>query len=232
MNKDTIINFYHKYKLYIFPAAVSLSSLFLIIFAIYPQTVKLVTNQKVQGELEEKSKFLEVKAQALAGFDESDLSRKVEYALYSYPQDKDFGNVIGLLQSIAAKSGFEISAINLEGGAGKASGSEGYNVKVGVSGTKGLLPAFLNNIESSIRLMKVISLDISVKNNQNIDAILGVEVLFSPAPQNFGSIDSPLPGLSGKDEELLATLANSLPAAVSLGGEAVTTPRGKANPFE
>lgn len=232
MNKDTIIFFYNKYRLYIFPAVVVLSSLFLIIFAIYPQTAKLISNQKVRGELEEKSNFLEVKAQTLSGFDESDLSKKVEYALYSYPQEKDFGNVIGLLQSAGAKSNFLVNTINLEGGVSKTAGSGSYNVRIEVTGPKSLLPALLTNIESSVRLMKVTSLDISVKNNQSIDVIVGVEVLFSPVPQSFGSIDSPLPELSGQDEDLLTTLASSLPSTVSLGEEAATTPRGKVNPFE
>lgn len=231
MNKDTIINFYNKYNLYVFPAVVVASSLFLIIFAIYPQTVKLISNQKAQSQLEERSKILEVKAQTLASFDESDLSRKVQYALFSYPQERDFGNVIGLLQSIGAQAGFAVTAINLEGGVSKTSGG-GYNIRMEISGPKSLLPALLSSIESSVRLMKILSLEISVKGNQAVDAVVGVDVLFSPDPQSFGSVDSPLPELSSGDEELLTRLAASAPTVAVSPAEVVTTPIGKVNPFE
>lgn len=230
MNKEAIFGFYNKYKLYIFPAVVSASSLFLIIFAIYPQTSKLIANQKIQGELQARSDFLEVKANTLENFDVPDLTRKVEYALYSFPKDKDFGNVIGLLQLIGAQSNFLVNGINLEGGSSKAVGAQSYNVRMEVNGAKNLLPLFLSNIESSVRLMKVNSIDVSGKNDQSIDVVLGIEILYSPLPQTFGSIDSPLPQLSEKDEELLTTLGSSV-ASVSLGEE-LTSSRGKANPFE
>ncbi len=232
MNKETAINFYNKYKLYIFPAVVAASSLFLTIFAIYPQTVKLISNQKIQGELEQKSKILEVKAQTLTSFDESDLARKVQYALFSYPQERDFGNVIGLLQSIGAQSGFAVAAINLEGGTGKTSGAGSYNVRMEISGSKNSLPTLLSRIESSVRLMKILSLEVSVKGNQVVDAVVGVEVLFSPASASFGSLDSPLPQLSSDDEELLTRLATAVPTVAVSPTEVVTTPRGKVNPFE
>lgn len=231
MNKDTIINFYHKYKLYIFPAVVCASSLFLIVFAIYPQTAKLIANRKIQGELKARSDFLAVKAQTLESFDVFDLSNKVEYALYSFPQEKDFGNVIGLLQLIGTQSNFVVNAINLEGGAGKGAGSQSYNVRMEATGPESLLPALLSNIESSVRLMKVNSIDISGKSGQTIDTVFGIEILFSPAPQTFGSPDSPLPQLSEEDETLLTTLASSM-SSVSLEEGGVTTARGKTNPFE
>lgn len=230
MNKEAIFDFYNKYKIYIFPAVVSASSLFLIVFAIYPQTSKLITNQKIQGELKARSDFLEVKAKTLEDFDVPDLSRKVEYALYSYPQDKDFGNVIGLLQLIGARSNFLVNGINLEGGSSKAAGAQSYNVRMEVNGAKSLLPLFLSNIESSVRLMKVNSIDVSGKNDQSTDVVLGIEILYSPLPLTFGSIDSPLPKLSEKDEELLTTLGGSVPS-VSLSEELISA-RGKANPFE
>lgn len=231
MNKDTIINFYHKYKLYIFPAVISASSLFLIVFAIYPQTAKLIANQRTQGELKVRSDFLEVKAQTLESFDVFDLSSKAEYALYSLPQEKDFGNVIGLLQLIVARSNFVVNTINLEGGGGKEAGSQSYNVRMEINGPESLLPALLRNIESSARLMKVTSIDISSKSDRTVDAVLGIEILFSPVPPTFGSIDSPLPQLSGEDEDLLTTLVSSV-SSVSLEEGTATTARGKSNPFE
>ena len=68
MKKEDLQKFYLTYRLYIFPVVVAFSCLVLIILVIYPETVKLIINQKTQEEVLNKHKFLEVKAQTLANF--------------------------------------------------------------------------------------------------------------------------------------------------------------------
>lgn len=231
MKKEELSKFYQSYNLFIFPAIVALSSLFLIVFAIYPQTVKLISNQKDQGELINKSKFLESKAEALESYDGEDLSRKLEFALTAYPGSQDFGVVIGLLQQLVAQSGFKIVSIVL-GNTSKASGgSEGYEMKLEMIGAKPNLSILLNNLENSPRLIRVNNIDASSTNNlQVLNVSLVVEVLFAGFTQSFGSLDSPLPEFSQKDEELLTRLAKA-GGGISQSGS-VSTLRGKANPFE
>ena len=113
MKKEEIIQIYQKYRLYIFPAIVALSSLTLIIFVIYPQTVKLFTNQKAGEEFFNKSEILASKVQALESYDKQDLSRKLNAALSSYPSDKDFVSAMGLLQNIATGAGFSTVSMSL-----------------------------------------------------------------------------------------------------------------------
>lgn len=231
MNKENLAKFYDKYKLYIFPLVVALSSLFLIVFAIFPQTSTLFRNQKIQGDLLNRSEFLETKAAELLSYDERDLSKKVEYVLSAYPSDKDFGNSVGLLQTLSTQSGFDIVAITLGGGGlSKAGGVQSYTVKLEVTGPKGLLSALIKNIESSPRLMRISSLEASGRANEVVDATLSVDVLFSPTPATFGSVDSPVPEISKKDEELLTKLARS--TAPILTEEIINVPRGKSNPFQ
>lgn len=230
MKKDNIIKFYSTYKLYIFPSLVALASLFLIIFAIYPQTVKLISNQRSQGELTNRHKFLEAKVSALEKYDVLDLSQKVELALSAYPAERDFGNVIGLLQQLISQSGFNIVSIALGGSGVKAESASAYEVKVDISGSKALLPVLLNNLESSPRIMRVSSVNISSSGSQKVDVSLVISVLYSLVPKEFGTLDSPLPELSKIDEELIASLAR-------VGGRVsppskLQIPRGKANPFE
>src|SRR3989304_7777764 len=98
MKKEILIKFYTTYRLYIFPAVVGLSSLFLIVFAIYPQVIALINNQKLFGELIDQSKFLEAKADTLESYDENDLARKVNLVIPAYPQDNDFGRILDVLQ--------------------------------------------------------------------------------------------------------------------------------------
>lgn len=232
MKKESLVKFYQSYKFYIFPAAVALSSFFLILFAIYPQTVKLIDNQKMIGDTINKTKLLAAKAETLEMYDEKDLSRKVGLALQVLPSDKEFGNIIGLLQQLSAESGFSINSISLGNTSKKLSNSDSFEVKLEIKGAKPLFQTLLTNLENSRRLVKINNMDItSSQISQSFDALVGLEVLYSKAPQNFGTIDSTLPQISQKDEDLIIVLTKmsekvSSPSAVQL------SPRGKFNPFE
>lgn len=233
MKKEAVATFYSKYRLYVFPLIVTLSSLFLIAFAIYPQTVKLISNQKAISNLINKSNFFETKVTALESYDETDLSRKVGLALSTYPVDKDFGNAVGLLQQLTVQSGFNVKAISL-GGSGKLGKSESFEIKLEIQGPKALLSTLLNNLENSSRLIRVMSIDISSNQNSGaVDASLAVEILYSPIPQNLETVDSVLPSFSQKDEDLITTLArvNATAQSFSATESSAVSPKGKSNPF-
>lgn len=231
MKKEAVIKFYLRYKLYIFPAIVALSSLFLIIFAIYPQTVKLIDNQKIAGDLTNKSNFLETKALALESYDEKDLSQKVGVALNAFPTDKDYGNILGLLQGLTAQFGFTISAITVSTTSGKLENASSFEMKLEIRGPKALFQNLLANLESSPRIMRVKGIDVSsLQASEALGATIAVEVLYASIPQSFGLVDSPLPSLSQKDEELLAALSRT--ALTASSSAAQPSQRGKANPFE
>lgn len=231
IKKETVAKFYLNYKFYIFPAIVALSSLFLIVFAIYPQTVKLLDNQRLSNDLINKSKFLETKVAALESYDAEDLSRKVELVLNSYPADKDFGNILGILQQQATQFGFNIVSASLGGAASKLGNTESYEIRLEVVGAKASLSSFLNSLENSARLMRVKSIDISSGQASTFSVALIVEVLYAKAPQTFGSIDSPLPTFGQKDEELLASLTATT-GTVATPSAIPPSQRGKLNPFE
>ncbi|MBI2337868.1 hypothetical protein HYU95_01680 [Candidatus Daviesbacteria bacterium] len=232
MKKENIIKFYLKYRFYLFPAAVFLSSLFLIIFAIYPQTVKLINNQKVAGDLTNKSKLLEAKVFALESYDKEDLSQKVGVALAVLPADKDFLDVLGLLQEQAVQSGFSITSVALGNTSNKAGSASSYTVKLEMKGSKVLFQGLLDKLENSSRLTKVGSIDIiSRQTTQSIDTSLEVDVLYSQLPKDFEKVDSPLPELSKEDEDLIASLIKNS-TTISKPEEIQQTPRGKSNPFE
>lgn len=234
MNKETVTKFYLTYRLYIFPAVVALSSLILIIFVIYPQVAKLIVNQKIEGDLKIRSAFLETKVQALESYDEDDLSHKVNYALNVYPSERDFGNILGLIEVVTARLGFSIVSANFGESSAKLSGSQSYVLKMEVVGSRSLLPLLLSNIEDSGRIMKVSSVETSSSRDpQAVNVILAVDVLYASIPGGFGTVDSPLPQFSSEDEELIAKLARSASQAPSLPVVPTTLgPRGKVNPFE
>lgn len=230
MRKETIIKFYLNFRLYIFPATVALASFFLIMFAIYPQTVKLVSGQRSTEELKDKSIFLETKIVALESLSEEDLSQKVSLALAAFPADKDYGNIFDLLQRLVAESGFRITSISLGNAGYKVGNTDSYEVKMEIQGSRLMFSSLLNNLENSSRLVRVNSLDISSgQASQSVDASLILGVLYSKMPQSFGAADSPLPQITQEDEELIAKLERSgRQASASLP----LFPRGKSNPFE
>lgn len=234
LKKETVLKFYAKYKMYIFPSLVALSSLFLIVVVIFPQVSKLISNQSAVGKLVNKSSFLENKVQALESYNKEDLSREVNYALVVFPQDRDFGGIIGLMQQIAGQSGFTITGISIGNASVQIKNATSFEVRLEAQGARNLLPIFFRNLENSRRLIKVNSFGItSGAGSQVISTSLVLDILFSQAPKDYGTIDSPLPELTQKDQELIATLASLSSAPVSASPSATQFgTRGKANPFE
>lgn len=237
MTKEGFLKFYLEFRLYIFPIVVAVSSLILIFVVIYPTTVRLINNQKLQKQMLSQSAFLETKAATLEKLDQSDLSKKVSYALVSYPTEPDYSNILGLLQQIANKNGFSVTTLSISNSNNVIGGVQKYNVKLEAIGGKDLLPRLITSIESSTRIMKV--KDIAVSPGKDINSItlsMEVEVLYSAIPTSLGGPDSPLPQLSDKDQQLLTTLAifsNSATRVVAATQSASpSSPRGKANPFE
>ncbi|MDO8573527.1 MAG: hypothetical protein Q7R77_02125 [Candidatus Daviesbacteria bacterium] len=227
--KKEIIKFYSKYRLYIFPAIVSLSSLFLIVFAIYPQTMKLIAGQKSTEKLINRSKLLDIKVAALENLNDKDLSRKVELVLNALPPEKDFGNTFALLQQLVIQPGFSMTSITVSNSSAKVGNSDSFDVKLELKGPRILLSTILNNLDNSPRLIRVKSIDVSSnQGQQNVDVALALQVLYAALPQNYGMIDSPLPELSQNDEGLISTL-ESIKRTIPATAE---SPRGKSNPFE
>lgn len=240
MDKQTLINFYVKYKFILFPVLVAVSSLILILFAIIPQINSLLSTNKTIGSLSNKFTALETKAKELDLFDEEDLNRKVGITINALPQESDSAQVLGILQLIALQSQFILSSFSIERGS-QASKANSYGAKLELLGPKLTLSNLLDDIEDNPRIMKVGSLDISsARDNNAITLNMSVDVYFEPLPKSIGGSDAPLPKLSSEDEELIATLAKSAPSGSDLiiptdggaGPVIPTGPKGKPNPFE
>lgn len=232
MKKDDLLKLYFKYRFHIFPAIVALSSLFLIVFAIYPQTMKLINNQKTIGDLVNRSKLLETKVIALESYNGEDLSQKAKYALASLPMDKDFLNILGVLQRLVTQSGFTITSISLGTTSGKVDSVSSFPVKLQVTGARVLFQSLLDNLENSPRLVRVGSIEaLSGQAAQSVSVMLEIEVLYSQLSQNQGSIDTPVPELSQKDQEIIIALMKSAETIPS-PDYIPSAPKGKANPFE
>ncbi|MBI2020287.1 type 4a pilus biogenesis protein PilO [Candidatus Daviesbacteria bacterium] len=229
MNKEALGKFYYAYRLYIFPLVIGLSCIILIILVIYPQISKLISNRKVEGELKDKTILLEAKAEQLESFDAQALSKRVDYVLSSYPAEKDFATTVGLIPQIAANSGFSVTSLNFA--SSSSEGEKNYRVSLDVIGPGSLIDTFVSDIESSARLMRVSNLEISAgRSGDEINATIGIDVLYSSLPAEFGTVDTPLPEFSAKDEDVIAKLAQTAPAVATVFIS--SGPKGKTNPFE
>lgn len=228
MEKERIIKFYLANRLLVFPAVVVLASLFLVIFVIFPQTAKLINNQKAMGDLNKQAELLSTKAGLLESYDGDVLSRKLGYILASLPVDKDYGPVLSVLQQMNASLGFSINSVSFNN---SASSLGGLGVQLSVKGSKPMFQILLDNLENAPRLIRINNIDISSgQDSQILEATLGLDALYSEPPQNLGSIDSPLPELSKKDDELISGLERLAETMASFS--AGESPRGKSNPFE
>lgn len=234
MKKKDLIEFYSIHKLKIFPLVVALSSLFLSVFVIYPQAVKLISNQEAIGNLNKKSQLLETKVIALQSYDIEELTRKLGIILESLPPDKDYGNILGLLQQLTVNSGFSTNLISFTQGAGNAAGVSNYGVQMNIKGFRDNFQTLLDNLENSSRLIRINKIEVSSRiNSSTLESSLGIEALYGGMPKDAGEVDSPLPEFSQKDEELIRKLAELEQAILATSSSsAVRSPRGKLNPFE
>ena len=147
--------------------------------------------------------------------------------------ERDFPTVVGLLQSLTAESGFSIISLSVGAGLPKDTGSQSYSVTLDILGPVNSLSPLLQNIENSPRLMRISSIETAIaKDLGSATASLIVDILYSGAPKEFGGIESALPELSQKDEEVLAKLAQVSPGVADPFTLSELPPRGKANPFE
>lgn len=236
MSRDSWNKFYKHYRLFIFPAGVALSCLILIVFVMIPQISKIIEGTQKEAEIRAKSQFLATKVEALEGYNGADLQQKVGYLLASLPVEKDFVNVIGLLQKLTSENGFSIVSLSLGVGiGGQSSKEQSYGVKMEAIGSRSLLNRLLNSIEGSPRLIRINDMEISAgRAGDFVNASLTIEVLFSPMPKELGTVDSPLPEISESEQVLIQRLARTqtLPSTPVSPATVSLTPRGKPNPFE
>lgn len=221
--------FYDQYKIFIYPLLVGLSSLFLILFLILPQIKGFLSGRENLQEAKENLKILTAKAEDLAAINEDTLRQKLGVALAALPPEKDFAQVLGVLQDVAQVSGVSLTSIQV-GQAQAASAGGSISVKAEVVGSKFVLAAFLRNVETASRVMKVGGVELAFSRTQDsADASILVDVFFAPTPQALGAVTESLPQITTEDEAIISSLSK---APVSTFSAVPSPTRGKSNPFE
>ncbi|MBI2601187.1 type 4a pilus biogenesis protein PilO [Candidatus Daviesbacteria bacterium] len=192
---------------------------------------KFLTNSKTESELVNKLKNMEVKADELEQLSNRDLSKDVNVALFAYPSEKDYGQVIGLVQRITAQSGFNISNFQFNDISEAAQFGSAYGIKLEVLGAKDRLSELIEKLEAPPRLLKVRTLGInSGADNTIVTAVISLHAYYSDLSKNAKVLpDQPLSKLSDTDEGVLRELSRY---DVLSGSSNLYKPHGKVNPFE
>lgn len=222
-----------EYKFLIYPFVTVLAALFLLFIFILPQLKNFFEGQKNLTVMENRARVLEAKASDLESYDKDRLEERLGVALASLPTEKDLPVVLGILQSLSANSAVTLVSFQISGPQVSDPKSSSFGVKLDITGTTRALENFVESIEASYRVMKVSSVEVSpLGTSGQISSIVGVDVFFTPAPKEFGSIDEPLPKITEQDEEIIAKLATSETLAETLSPLAASEETGKSNPFE
>lgn len=231
MNKEGIINIYSKYKFFLFPLIIVIVTISIGYFVIYPQIGNVLSSQDKISEINRKTTSLNEKVKKLEKLDEEDLKDNLAVALKTLPQEADFANTLGIIQTLAAQYQFIIVNFQTSRNDDKSLKLSSYGVSLDLLGPKDLVERFIDSINTNFRLMRTGRLEINTPaGSEEATTLITVDVYFSSIPTTIGAVDAPLAELTQDDEERLSELSRSQPVVVE---ELIPQgPRGKPNPFE
>lgn len=231
MNKQSLMNFYIKYRLVIYPAVVAFSSLILIIFVIYPQLKDFFDGKNKISKERERIVNLEAKASDLEKVNQVEVEKSLKNALVALPQNQDFTSLVGIFQKLGAGSGITLVSLQLGSSQVQVPGASGFSVKLEVEGSSLALANLLKNIDQASRSMKVESVEVSKTQGGNLTGSVLVDVFYAPVPTQLGNLEQEAPKLSAEEEKILQELSISIPT-LSTESSLSLPARGKPNPFE
>lgn len=230
MKKQKLSDVILKYRIHLVLFIAAVTSILLVIFIIYPQTVKLLELNSQQQDLVNKIDRLEDKITLLEAVDEGDIKDKLNLTLLALPIEQDLFNFIGFTQTIATQDGFNLVSVQF-GSESMTTRGNSYIVKAAFIGPKQFVKKFLADLEQSYRSVVVEQLELTqIKSLDTVNGAITMRVYYAPLPTTLGQIDSPIQSLTAEDEQVLINLSK---LGVNLAIQSnQLVPRGKPNPFE
>lgn len=233
--KEKIVDFYDQYKLFIFPGVVTLCSAILIVFVIFPQLMSYLDSRTAYQTIVSRKEVLDVKAQNLENIDEVEVKKNVDIVLNVLPAEKDYPKVIGMVREVTSKYLFTL--VSLQFGSvpdPSKQQTSAFLVNIEVTGSKTSLPLLLKELENTVPLSKVESIDMSSKPGEStINANITLNVFYSDIPKSLGSVDAPIPQISDEERSLISKYSSLVQAdSAGVTPTVILSPRGKPNPFE
>jgi len=199
--------------LYLSLLCVGFLSLFIGLVPAILKSVALVQNV---WTLKTENGQLQKKVATLNSLSETDLEKDAEDIFSAIPNDKSISTLLSTIEILSVKHGLYISAMDIEGIGGLASGSAKTALKsegsiltetLSLQGELNHLRDFLDECVRVRRLMRVSDMVItSMPRSSMVTAKLVIEVFYLPLPTTIGKPGNPLESLSQKELTILEKL--------------------------
>lgn len=226
--------YYQKYRLYVWPVCVALSSLAILALVIIPQLLRYVEVNGNIGQLKKQTSALEVKAKELEQIDDNLNQNNLKVVFTVLPKDQDVPMAMSVLQDTVNKSGVLMREVSYAS-ARTVGNRKSFQLNVGISGDLIAIREFLNSLKQSSLIFQIESINAQFqKGTSQIQADIPISVFYDPSTGGGKAVsEAPVPKLTSKEEQLLSRLAEQLPETViETGEDSISVPLGKTDPFE
>ncbi|MDO8429128.1 MAG: hypothetical protein Q7S88_00680 [Candidatus Daviesbacteria bacterium] len=237
---------YQEYRLIIWPVVITISSVVILIMVVIPQIFSYISSGEEIAGVITQVEALENKALQLQSINELQISQDLEVAYTVLPIEGDIPQSVVILQSIAAKSGLQVTGVHFNQGQliDKINGEDlksakgSYNINLTVIGTPDQIKQFLTNLKLAPKIFQVDSISAVFKKSAlSLEVEIPIMVFFESPPATIGNVSDPVPALTKKEEELLTVLSQVVPtynqiiATTSAQVDVSSVPLGKIDPF-
>lgn len=179
---------------------------------------------------EEKGRLakLQEKVRILQGLDETVLTGRVKITIQAVPPEKNFLEVLGILNQKAAENNLIMDNLKVTPGALTFDQKGKLNVKFSAEGRTEDLQNFLEATKKLFPLVTATgSRIVFTPPGETAKGDLTVEFYYQPLPKTLGPVDAPVEKLNDQEEKFLSKLSEfTAPEEI-----VIPLPAGKANPF-
>lgn len=233
-----------EYQSLVVSVTIVIAALVVSLFGIYPigkQAFTYFTDAQI-GELE--GRLYQQKLNILESFNEETLKRDLLVATSAIPLDKSAPSLIETVEAVASKHGVAVSNISLssigslstssaeaQSADEKKLGSYLVSAQVSTSGTFSQMRDFFYEIINVRRLLRVLSFDMSIKDEQSVHAQITVDGFYAPIRKSTNT-SAEIVALTAEEENTLAVVQAFPLASASwrtASGEVLY--ENKTNPF-
>lgn len=205
------------------------------IATIFKARRELLSNKKILANLTKKLALLE-------GLAKAELSERVDLVLKVLPAEKKVPQNLFVLKKLVLETGLDLDSIafgevgeiaTISGQAKIARGEilPSLPLKVAVSGERGKIKDFVDQLESTAPLVRIDKITISEKRTEELpEALLEIETFFLPLPRTIGKVDRPILPISQQEEKVFERLADF--KFFKTEEDFSSLPTGKENPFQ
>lgn len=217
-----------KYKTFLLISLIWLVVFFSFLGFLRPKIANVFQLQKKISQDKKKLTLLTQKLAMLEGLDEGEILTKSQLSLKALPPEKDIAAILFVLKTLSFQTEVTLRQIGLEPGELSSSKKElsFLTLSLKASGEEERIRTFLEKIELALPLMRIEKISITPKESFLVEADIGLNVFFFPVSEVLGSVETPLPIISPREEQVYQELAKfnsylieEIPSSTAVGRE-------------